>query len=95
MNMVDGLSCLGITVPHEAIAFFRNAVLSRQISSREDDFPHQFSIGIRKIIQRSDVFARDDQDVGWCLGIDISKGKDILILENRCAGTLFSRNVTE
>lgn len=79
MDMKHALPRLVVGVHHQPVTMLGEALLCGELFGGEKQLADQHGIIALQIIDRGDMFARNDQDVGRRLGVEITKGDDIPI----------------
>ena len=77
--MKDTLSCWCPVVDYHSEATCYAFALG-YLGGRQEKMPQQHGISSRCLAEAGEVFARDDQYVSRCLGIQVAKGKRVFIL---------------
>jgi len=80
MNMKDGLSCRRVAIHHNPVTILTETHLLRHFFGGDVKIADLFPVGISQVVDSRNVFARNDQNVGWRLWIDIAKGKYFICL---------------
>jgi hypothetical protein len=90
--MRDALTSLIAAVDHESIAISQAKVV-REFHGNDVHVPQQFLILFRHIRMSDDDLPRDNQNVGWCLGVDVPKGQAMFVLVQQVSLDLFVDNL--
>src|SRR5450759_20048 len=78
MQMENRLARARAHVQHRAVAIF-NRPLPGNVRGRQVTASHQLRVFRRRFLQASNMFFREDQHVGRALGVQIFKGKRVLV----------------
>ncbi len=80
MKVKDGLSCRRVAIHHDPVTVLTESHLLRHFLGSEVKIADLFPVGISQVVDSRNVFAWNDQDVGWRLWINIAKGKYFICL---------------
>ena len=80
MNVKDGLSCRRVAIHHNPVTVLTTILLFRHFFGSEVKIADLFPVGTSQVVDRRDVSAWHDQNVGWRLWINIAKGKYFICL---------------
>ena len=92
--MRDTLSCWCPVVDYHSEATCYAFALG-YLGGRQEKMPHQHGIFSRCLAEAGEVFARDDQYVSRCLGIQVAKGKRVFILPEHLSRETLISNLAE
>lgn len=73
MKMIDGLAAVGTRIHDDAVALSERFV-ARNLCGDCDKMAEQRRVRCGGFRERCDVFARNDEDMCWSLGADVSEG---------------------
>jgi hypothetical protein len=76
VDVIDTLPRSGATIDDHAEAILRYRLIPGQLGGYKENVTEKFFISLLDIQKGRYVFARDDQDMDWGLGVDILKGDD-------------------
>jgi len=82
MNMKDGLSCRRVAIHHNPVTILTKTRLLRHFFGSEVKIADLLPVGISQVVDSRNVFAWNDQNVGWRLGINVAKGEYFICLED-------------
>jgi len=82
MNVENGLARTPHRIGNEPVTGRADTAIFGDGGRTQNHFAKQRFIFRSRIVERRDVFLRDNQDVGWSLRIQIFKRKDSIIFEN-------------
>ena len=77
--MKHGLTCTLVHIEHGSVPGLMRSPFPGDPRSRLKHMAHKCIVGGTELIQRGDVFLRDDQNVNGRLRIDIFESHDILV----------------
>ena len=94
MDVVHALPPIGSAVDDCPIAAFETKVRS-DFSDDTKQVSHQPGIAVFEIVQRSDLFFRDDENVRRSLTIDIAESQCLVVLVDDVGGDFPVDNLRE
>ena len=80
MKVKDSLSCRRVAIHHDPVTILTKTHFLRHFLGSEVEIADLFPVGISQVVDGRNVFARNDQDVGWRLWINIAKRKYFICL---------------
>jgi len=80
VDVENGLARARARVDDGAEAAFGETFIARHVCACEQQTPEHAFIIIRSIGEHSDVLTRDDEDVCWCLRIDVAERETLFVL---------------
>ncbi len=87
MKVVHRLASISAAIDDCSIAIGQ-LQLNSELAGDTQKMSEQWCILVIRISQRGDFFLRDDQDMSWCLTIDIPKRETLFVLEQDFSGDL-------
>ena len=79
VQVAHRLAAVGAAVDDEAVAGLGQSRGGRDADGREHEFSRQATVGIFQLRQAANVAPRDHQNMGRCLGVDVSEGQEFFI----------------
>ncbi len=95
MDVEHGLPCRGVAVEDRTVALVGMAALARNLLRDELHFAHKLAVRWLQVVECRDVFARDDEHVRRCLGIDVIERQHGVALVDQVARNLSVANLAE
>jgi hypothetical protein len=95
MKVKDALPGIGTGVGKHTIPRFGDSLSSGDVRGDCQQFTAKRQIVRSKVIQRSDMTTRDDQNVSGCLWMEIAKGNNGIRLHNELSSEFAPRDLTE
>lgn len=86
--MVNGLAALGAGVDRAAVSSGGDAFLLGELGGDQEQVAQELFVPGFGGLQSLQVLLGDDQDMGGGLGVDVSEGQALLILEDDIGGDL-------
>jgi len=82
MKMIDGLAPVSSAVDDDPVAVVQSP-LPGKVPYHHVEMANQCLVLILQGIERTDLLARDHQQVDWCLGVDIGECQaEIILMDN-------------
>jgi len=87
--MKDGLTGFAAIVDdHPVSAFIEPHFFPERLCDKEQ-MSDKLPVDMLDAVDVSNVFFRDDQDMGWGLGVDVCERKSVFVLMHKRCGDLF------
>ena len=95
MNVVDGLATLIVAIEDVAEAGVNYPLVVCDCIGAQEEAAEEFCVFFGCVRDALDMFARYDEDVCWCGGINVMKGEEVVILIYFLRGNPAARDLAE
>lgn len=95
MQVKYGLTAVGVSIDHNAVTIFGKPVLASDTGSRQEKMAKGKFVIRGCPIQRVDMLARDDKNMGRGLWTKVIECNARLVFENACRRNLAFRDLAE
>jgi hypothetical protein len=95
VNVKNFLSRIFACIENDTEALFLDSNVLGDLARPEQDVTQEVLFFFGNVIQGGEVFFGHDQNVGWCLGVDVIECNDPVILKDEFGWDLFADNFAE